>query len=473
MKKRLSFLALAVCVALTACFTLSVPARADDSPNLSIWEEGTSPWTTGVYPPMDDTGPLPSGSGNGWSYDGPSHTLTLHNFRGGYLQYANIFDDTPVTIVLEGDNTVTWTQDSRRDCAIAIGKSVTIRGDGSLTVVGGMQFFSDLTLESGTIVTTGMKDNYCGLRVGGTLTVHGGSLTAAPGGGDESDAGIDCRDFVMTGGRVITTRTDEYVYSKAVLIPAEGVDPSDVFVRPYAGLHCSNINLSGGELSVTGEISCRQVQLSSDMVATCTLEGYGTQRFSMEVHAYSADRTDLEPSGKPGENLINLRNLPQTSITITSSASSSAPPVSTPVLTATPTASTVLLNGQNVAFDAYVINGNNYFKLRDLAYALSGTGKQFEVSWDGAANAIAMTSGQPYTPVGGELASKGTGAQTPVPNKSKVYLDGTEISLTAYTIQGNNYFKLRDLGAALDFCVEWDGANNTVVIDTARGYTPD
>jgi hypothetical protein len=51
------------------------------------------------------------------------------------------------------------------------------------------------------------------------------------------------------------------------------------------------------------------------------------------------------------------------------------------------------VNGQSVAFNAYNIDGNNYFKLRDLAYALNGTEKQFEVGWDGAANAISLTSG--------------------------------------------------------------------------------
>ena len=50
--------------------------------------------------------------------------------------------------------------------------------------------------------------------------------------------------------------------------------------------------------------------------------------------------------------------------------------------TATPTTSTVMVNGQAVAFEAYNIAGNNYFKLRDLAKVLSGTTKQFEVvSW--------------------------------------------------------------------------------------------
>jgi hypothetical protein len=32
---------------------------------------------------------------------------------------------------------------------------------------------------------------------------------------------------------------------------------------------------------------------------------------------------------------------------------------------------------------------------------------------------------------------------------------------------------LRDIGQALDFGVTWDGAKNTIVIDTTTGYTPE
>ena len=55
---------------------------------------------------------------------------------------------------------------------------------------------------------------------------------------------------------------------------------------------------------------------------------------------------------------------------------------------------------------------------------------------------------------------------------SALLLDGADLALEAYNINGNNYFKLRDLGSALNFGVDWDGAANTVVIDTAKGYTP-
>ena len=134
---------------------------------------------------------------------------------------------------------------------------------------------------------------------------------------------------------------------------------------------------------------------------------------------------------------------------------------------------TVMVNGKIVAFEAYNIGGNNYFKLRDLAYVLGGTEKQFEIGWDAQNNAISLTSGAPYTANGSEMQGKGAGEKIPTPTTSKIYLDGAEASFTAYHIEGNNYFKLRDVGAAFDFGVTWDGANNTIVIDTSLSYTPE
>jgi len=145
----------------------------------------------------------------------------------------------------------------------------------------------------------------------------------------------------------------------------------------------------------------------------------------------------------------------------------------TPPIVAIPTASIVLVNGGNVAFDAYNINGNNYFKLRDLAFTLNGTAKQFAVGWDGANNAISLTSGQPYEPVGGEMTGKGAGSKEAVPTASKIYMDGKVVLFTAYNIGDNNYFKLRDIGEAFDFGVDWDGAAQTIRIDTSKGYTPE
>lgn len=144
-----------------------------------------------------------------------------------------------------------------------------------------------------------------------------------------------------------------------------------------------------------------------------------------------------------------------------------------PKLVATPTASKVLVDGKNVAFDAYNISSNNYFKLRDLAYVLNTSAKKFSVAWDDANNAIALKSGEAYTVVGGEMATKGTATVTPEPTSSRITLNGPMVSLTAYNIKNNNYFKLRDIGLAFDFDVSWDNALQTIVIDTTKSYTED
>ena len=146
------------------------------------------------------------------------------------------------------------------------------------------------------------------------------------------------------------------------------------------------------------------------------------------------------------------------------------PPAPANTIIASSTSSTVLVNSKAVAFDAYNINDNNYFKLRDIAMALNGSEKQFEVGWDAAANAIALTSKKAYTKVGGELERGSAEAKQATPTTAKVYLNGKEVQLIAYNIGGNNYFKLRDIGQAFDFGVGWDGTANTITIDTSTGY---
>jgi Copper amine oxidase N-terminal domain./KWG Leptospira. len=146
----------------------------------------------------------------------------------------------------------------------------------------------------------------------------------------------------------------------------------------------------------------------------------------------------------------------------------------TTLKSAVPTSSRILVNGKEVSFQVYNINGNNYFKLRDIAMVLNGTEKSFEVGWDGKKNAISLESGKAYTAVGGELvvAEKPATAEAKL-STSSIYLDGKEVKLTAYLINGNNYFKLRDVAAVINFGVTWDGATNTISIDSSTGYVED
>ncbi len=55
-------------------------------------------------------------------------------------------------------------------------------------------------------------------------------------------------------------------------------------------------------------------------------------------------------------------------------------------------------------------------------------------------------------------------------SQCRVYVDGRQIELDAYLIDGSNYVKLRDLGRATDsFNVFWDGA--AVQIESGKHYT--
>ena len=148
-----------------------------------------------------------------------------------------------------------------------------------------------------------------------------------------------------------------------------------------------------------------------------------------------------------------------------------AAPLPPPPPTYDPTPSTVFVDGIPVAFEAYLIEGSNYFKLRDLAMALSGTQKQFAVGYDADTGAITLTGGEPYSPQGNELTQGDGKPKEALLNEAiNITLDGIPIQITAYLIQGNNFIKLRDLMRLLDVCVTYDEATRNIGIDTSLPY---
>ena len=40
---------------------------------------------------------------------------------------------------------------------------------------------------------------------------------------------------------------------------------------------------------------------------------------------------------------------------------------------------------------------------------------------------------------------------------NRIYVNGQEVQMEAYAVNGNNYVKLRDIGKTVDFEVYWDG----------------
>ena len=138
---------------------------------------------------------------------------------------------------------------------------------------------------------------------------------------------------------------------------------------------------------------------------------------------------------------------------------------------ASPTNDKLEVNGAAANPTVYKIGDSNYFKIRDVAALLNGTEKQFAVGYDGGKNAVTATTGQGYDKQSGDLAGAATGGgQSADPSNDAIYVDGQKITAEVYKINGSNYFKLRDLGKALNFYVGWS-AERGMYIETGKPYS--
>ena len=135
--------------------------------------------------------------------------------------------------------------------------------------------------------------------------------------------------------------------------------------------------------------------------------------------------------------------------------------------TATAFSGKVVVNGVFVLpATLYTINGSNYVKIRDIAAMLSGVGENLGVDYDGAKATIGITSGAKYhfqgTELSGALTKSSATATLPA---IKICLDGKMLFLSAYSINGSTYFKLRELGELFAFGVGYDGNTKTIHLD--------
>ncbi len=132
----------------------------------------------------------------------------------------------------------------------------------------------------------------------------------------------------------------------------------------------------------------------------------------------------------------------------------------------------VLVDGQNVEFQCYALkdasgNDTNYIKLRDVASVLNGTGVQFDVGWNGAVN---IETGKAYAPNGSEMSTPFSGDRAYEAASAPTNIDGQRAALGAIVLKDDQggaftYYKLRDLGTALGFAVDWS-AEKGIFIET-------
>ncbi|MBQ8301730.1 MAG: hypothetical protein IJX57_07205 [Clostridia bacterium] len=135
-------------------------------------------------------------------------------------------------------------------------------------------------------------------------------------------------------------------------------------------------------------------------------------------------------------------------------------------LTASNSNAKLMVDGDVVDVSGYTVNDSNYYKIRDIAMILRTTPVRFDVAWDTSLSAISITTGKKYTIVGGELSDDAGEALNVNQNSAPVYVDGVVKEALSYNINGNTYFKIRDIGDMVGFAVDWDGEEQAVIIRT-------
>ena len=80
-------------------------------------------------------------------------------------------------------------------------------------------------------------------------------------------------------------------------------------------------------------------------------------------------------------------------------------------------------------------------------------------------NITAMVTGMV---IGAALVSEAAAGIVAEPTWQKIYVDGRQVSMTAYNIAGSNFVRLRDIGRQVGFNVYWEDG---VQIDTDAPYT--
>jgi hypothetical protein len=114
------------------------------------------------------------------------------------------------------------------------------------------------------------------------------------------------------------------------------------------------------------------------------------------------------------------------------------------------------LDGESIWCDKFLISGDYYCRLNDLAGYFSGTTSQFNVTWNNKKKAINITTGKEYTSSIQQdfifyIKNKNYNAKT---LSKKVYVNGKLKNIKGYSIDGSDYFKIKDLSKIIPFDME-------------------
>jgi len=126
--------------------------------------------------------------------------------------------------------------------------------------------------------------------------------------------------------------------------------------------------------------------------------------------------------------------------------------------------SSTRVNDQNHNFHTFEVDGQNFIRVRDLAYMLSDTPMRFSVAWNSENRTVELRSNSPYVAVGHELTKVDPGGKTGTTAGSLIFIDERLRNFNTLNIGGETYFRLRDLASAFDFSINWNAQNQSIII---------
>ena len=221
------------------------------------------------------------------TWDNDTKTLTLNgvNFETTANAAVRLPDvEGGVTIVLNGDNTITGGDSESKHCfGIRAAGSLTIEGDGTLIVTGGdttredggsfgIYASNDLNIEGGTITANGGTALDYGISRGiytasGNVNISGGTVEATGDEAQDSSFGIYAYsgNVVIEGGTVEATGGDArcgsygiYAESGNVVIEGGNVEATsgeaDESISNGIYTYSGTVNISSGALIATGTV---------------------------------------------------------------------------------------------------------------------------------------------------------------------------------------------------------------------------
>ncbi len=315
------------------------------------------------------------------------------------------------------------------------------KGNGNLTLAGNNSL-TGICDESGNNIPT--------VYAAGNLTINGtGSLYVEATRGNSAVKIAAGRTFTMNSGLLT-------MYKAHLLGEAGGAlfaNGSTVNIRGgsiegrtdsdnVSVIAASTVNISGGAVNLRAEKSPKAIDASKVNVTGGTLRARGNSGNSAAVQrAYYSAQSIPNLTG-------NAKFYSETGAYKTVKA----------------TTQKITVDGAAVDMEVYNIDGNNYFKLRDMAALMAGTKSEFSVDFSGDMKSMYTIKGEKYKSTGGELLTGTDKSSKCSPSSWVLFVNGNLVNCKVYNIGGNNFFKLRDMSSAFGFSADYNANTRTVII---------